>query len=266
MTASTVPSASVHAPDTGRRAEFLSGARATLPLMLGAIPFGIIFGAVAVSDKVGLSPAATIGMSAFVFAGSAQFIAANLVGQGAALGLIVLTTFIVNLRHGLYSASLAPFMKHLPQRWLLPLGFWLTDESYAVVIRRYTDPDDSLHKHWYFFGSAVAMYANWQLCTLIGILAGQSDAVADLGLDFALVVTFIAIVVPLLVTRPMLLAAVTAGVSAFVFNGLPHNLGLMVASLAGIAAGYFAETYDIRHGQLPDITPLDPPSDPMPGD
>jgi 4-azaleucine resistance transporter AzlC len=226
---------------TTRRGEFLAGARATLPLIVGAIPFGIIFGAVAITS--GLSPAGALSMSLFVFAGAAQFIAAGLIAAGVGGGLIILTTFIVNLRHALYGASLSPYMKHLPQRWLLPLGFWLTDESYAVVISRYHQSDDSPHKHWFFLGSAVLMYVNWQLCTLIGITAGQ--AVPDArgwGLDFAMVVTFIGIVVPLVRTRPMLVAVIVAGGAALLFHDLPSQMGLMVAALLGIAAGYIAET------------------------
>lgn len=223
-----------------RRGEFIAGAKATLPLILGAMPFGIIFGAIAVTN--GLSPAGVMSMSLFVFAGSAQFVAAGLVGAGASVIFIILTTFTVNLRHALYSVSLAPYMKHLPQKWLLPLGFWLTDESYAVVITRYLQPDDTPHKHWFFFGSAVAMYGNWQLCTLIGIIAGQSVPDAQgWGLDFAMVATFIGIVVPLLLTRPMVVSTVVAGISAMVFYDMPNKLGLMVASLLGIVAGYIAE-------------------------
>ena len=154
-----------------RRGEFVAGVKDTFPLVLGAMPFGIIFGALALN--AGLTAGAALGMSLFVFAGSAQFLGAGLVGQGAALGLIVLTTFVVNLRHALYSASLAPYMKRLPQLWLLPLGFWLTDETYAVVIRRYQRDDESPYKHWYFLGSEVFMYLNWNLCTVIGIVAGQ---------------------------------------------------------------------------------------------
>jgi len=228
------------APPSTRRSEFVAGAKATLPLILGAMPFGIIFGAIAVTN--GLSPTGVMSLSLFVFAGSAQFIAAGLVGAGASVIFIILTTFTVNLRHALYSVSLAPYMKHLPQKWLLPLGFWLTDESYAVVITRYMQPDDTPHKHWFFFGSAVAMYSNWQLCTLIGIIAGQSIPDArGWGLDFAMVATFIGIVVPLLRTRPMLIATLVAGISGLTFHDLPNQLGLMVASLLGIAAGYIAE-------------------------
>lgn len=224
-----------------RRTEFVAGLKDTLPLMLGAAPFGIIFGALAITS--GLSAAATIGMSLFVFAGSSQFIAVGLLARAASLPVIILTTFVVNLRHILYSASLAPYMKHLSQKWLLPLGFWLTDESYAVVIRRYPQTDASPYKHWYHFGSSVGMYVNWQLWTLIGVIAGQQIRDAQSwGLDFAMLVTFIGIVVPMLVTRPMVACALTSGLVAVVARGLPYNLGLMVGALAGIAVGFALES------------------------
>jgi 4-azaleucine resistance transporter AzlC len=223
-----------------RRAEFWAGARATLPLIAGAIPFGIIFGAVGVTSN--LSSPAVMGMSLFVFAGSAQFIAVGLVASGLSIGVIILTTFVVNLRHALYAASLAPFMKHLPQRWLLPLGFWLTDESYAVMILRYNKPDESPYKHWFHLGSSVAMYTNWQICTLIGIIAGQQiEDPQSWGLDFAMVVTFIGIVVSLVESKPVLVSVVVSGVTAVLANGLRHKLGLMLAALLGIAAGVVAE-------------------------
>ena len=131
--------------DFTRRSEFSNGIKDTIPLMIGAAPFAAIFGVLGISS--GLSPMAVIGFSVIVFAGSAQFIAAGLVGQGIGIGFIILTTFIVNLRHALYAASLGPYMKHLSQKWMLPLAFWLTDESYAVVISRYSEKDKSPYKH-----------------------------------------------------------------------------------------------------------------------
>jgi len=224
-----------------RLSEFFAGARATIPLILGAIPFGLMFGAVAIN--AGITPFGTIAMSLFVFAGSGQFIAAGLVSQGIQTGFIILTTFVVNLRHALYAASLAPFMRHLPQRWLLPLGFWLTDETYAVVIKRYAEGEDSPYRHWYHLGSAVAMYLNWQVCTILGVLAGKAipDA-AGWGLDFAMVVTFIGIVVPMITSYPMLVAALTAGGTSLLFDSLPNKAGLMIAAVIGIAAGYICES------------------------
>ncbi len=231
--------AALHPPGTTRLNAFLNGAKDTIPMIIGAIPFGIIFGAVGVS--AGLSPAAVMGMSLLVFAGSAQFIAAGLVGQGVGIAFIILTTFIVNLRHALYAASLGTYMSNLSQRWLLPLAFWLTDETYAVVIRNWSD-ENATHRRWYHLGSAVSMYLNWQLCTVIGLVAGtQLEGLADLGLDFAMVVTFIGIVVPLVRTRPMLLSAIVAGVVAVLANDMPNKAGLMVAALAGIIAGVVAE-------------------------
>ncbi len=230
---------------TPQTTEFLAGARDTLPLIVGAIPFGIIFGTLAVGS--GLSVAATLGMSAFVFAGSAQFIAVGLVAAGTGWPLIVLTTFVVNLRHALYSATLAPFVSKLPQRWQIPLAFWLTDETFAVVAEKCTRFNPSPETRWYYLGSALAMYLNWQLCTFLGVTAGQMlpDA-TSWGLDFAMPVTFIGIVIPYLKNRAMVAATLVAGVSALATFYLPHKLGLMAATLAGIAAGVVVDRWSER--------------------
>jgi 4-azaleucine resistance transporter AzlC len=212
----------------------------TLPLLVGVIPFGMIFGALALTS--GLSAGATLAMSAFVFAGSAQFIAATLVGNGAGLWIIVLTTLVVNLRHLLYSVSLTPYLKHLPAGWQAILAFWLTDESFVVVAQRYAQPDAVRYKHWFFFGSAVSMYLSWFASTVIGILAGQTiPDPLSWGLDFALPVTFIGILIPLLKDRAMIISAFVAGVVAVLAHHLENQLGLLVAALAGIVAGAIAD-------------------------
>jgi len=186
---------------------------------------------------------AAMAMSIFVFAGSAQFIGENLIHAGANPAIIILTTFVVNLRHTLYGATIGPRMKHLPQRWLIPLGFWLTDETFVVVVSRYNAPDDSPYKHWYHLGSAIFMYLNWNLCTLVGILAGQRiQNPQDWGLDFALYVTFIGMLVPFIKNRPALISVVVAGVVAAATYSLPNKLGLILAALAGVAAGVIAES------------------------
>ncbi len=224
-----------------RSGEFWAGARAVLPLVLSAIPFGILYGALAIEAK--LSPAAAIGMSMFVFAGSSQFVGAGLVRDLAPIPVIVLTTFIVNLRHALYSATLSPYLKHLGQKWLLPLGFLLTDEAFAVTISRFEGENGaSPHRHWYMFGAELAMYINWQVCTIIGVLAGSlMGDTAGLGLDFAMSVTFIGIVVPLIRNRPMVVAAVVAGIVALFTFQMENKVGLMLSAAAGIAAGYISE-------------------------
>jgi 4-azaleucine resistance transporter AzlC len=222
------------------RSEFLAGCRGMIPLIIGAIPFGIIFGTL--SGSSGLSFGAALAMSAFVFAGASQFIALGLLSSGTALPLIILTTWVVNLRHMLYSVSLVPYVQKLPQIWKLLLGFWLTDEAFAVAIARYPQPDPSPYKHWYHLGAATFMYANWQLCTLIGLTIGQfiPDA-RNWGLDFAMSVTFIGMVIPYLIHKPMVIAVLAAGGSSLLTHSLPHQLGLMVSALIGITAGVLSE-------------------------
>lgn len=220
--------------------EFWAGARQTVPLIVGAIPFGIIFGTLAQTSQ--LSFAGTLAMSACVFAGSAQFIALGLLAAGTPVGIIVLTTWVVNLRHLLYSVSLVPYLKSLSQLWKLPLGFWLTDETFMVVIQRYRQSDGSPYKHWFHLGSSIAMYGNWLISTLVGLTLGQNipNAVAW-GLDFAMVATFIGMTIPYLVTRPMVATVIVAGITAVVARSLPHQLGLIIAALAGIWVGVSLE-------------------------
>ncbi len=234
-----------------RSHEFTQGARDMLPMLLGAIPFGIIFGSLA--GAAGLSPWQTLGMSLLVFAGSAQFIAISLLGVGTGLTVLLLTTLVVNLRHALYSASLQPHVRHLPKRWRLPLAFWLTDEAYAVVQHRYLDTDVSPNKHWYFLGAALAMYLNWQLCTLVGVLFGQSvPNLGAWGLDFAMLATFIGIVVPMLRNSPQVAAALVAGAVALACHDLPYKLGLLAAAFSGILVGVLLERRlaDELHGEV----------------
>jgi 4-azaleucine resistance transporter AzlC len=219
-----------------RSKEFLHGARDTLPLILGAIPFGIIFGALAIA--AGFSTGEVMALSLLVFAGSAQFIAVSLVATGAGIGVILLTTFVVNLRHTLYSATLQPFIRHLPVRWRAPLAFWLTDETFAVVQQRYATVTSSPHKHWYFLGSCLSMYSSWQLCSFVGAVFGQAvPNLAAWGLDFAMIATFTGIVVPMLRSYPQVAAALVAGATAMLCYALPYKLGLVAAALAGIVVG-----------------------------
>lgn len=223
-----------------RSQEFLHGCRDILPLIVGGVPFGIIFGTLAIG--AGLSGWQAMGMSLLVFAGSAQFIAVTLISGGVGAAVVLLTTFVVNLRHALYSAALQPFVRHLPSRWRIPLAFWLTDEAFAVIQYRYARDDASPHKHWFFLGAALTMYLSWQLATLIGIGFGQAvPNVASWGLDFAMIATFIGIAVPMMRTSPQVASALVAGGVALLTWELPYKLGLIAAALAGIVVGVWLE-------------------------
>ena len=226
-----------------RRSEFISGVKAELPITLGVIPFGMIYGVLALG--AGLPASAAQAMSSIVFAGSAQFVAAQLFGSGTPGLVIVLTAFVVNLRHMLYSASVAPYLKHLNSRWKGLLAYLLTDEAYAVVITRYNRdaayPVAPPNRHWYFLGAGLTLWSTWQASTAVGILLG-AQIPPGWALDFTLALTFIALVVPALDGRPSVAAALAAGMVAVLAAGLPYKLGLMLAAIIGIAAGLLIET------------------------
>ncbi|MBN2471288.1 MAG: AzlC family ABC transporter permease [Anaerolineae bacterium] len=223
-------------------AAFLAGIRAQAPILLGIIPFGLIYGIAAM--EAGLPSAVAIGMSVIVFAGSSQFIAAQLFASGTPGLIIILTTFIVNLRHMLYSASLAPYTRHLPRRWKFILPFGLTDEVYAVVITHYRRQDPAALRggldHWFFLGAGFTLWSSWVSSSVVGVLLGASVP-AGWSLDFALALTFIALLIPTLEDRPTIAAALLAGLTAVAASGLRYNLGLVLAVLVGIGAGVLAE-------------------------
>jgi len=223
-------------PHTTRVSSLAAGARDTLPMLVGAAPFGMIFGTLVAASA--LAPWQGQLMSMSVFAGSSQFIAVGLVAGHAGLLVIWLTTFIVNLRHMLYAAALLPHVARLPARWRWTLGFLMTDETFAVMNGYYSRHPHAPLGHWYFLGSGLAMYANWQLWTLVGLLFGAVfPRLQTLGLDFAMVATFIAIVVPQLARLPHLGAALAPGTFAYRWQDRPHKLGLMSAMVAGVAVG-----------------------------
>jgi 4-azaleucine resistance transporter AzlC len=217
---------------------FWAGVRAELPLLVGVFPFGLIYGALALS--AGLSEAAAQAMSSVVFAGSAQFIAAQLVRDSAPGLVIILTVAVVNLRHMLYSASVAPYIQHLPPRWKTLLAYLLTDEAYAATILHYEKEGAAPDGHWFFLGAGTALWTTWQISSALGIFLGAAIPAAW-PMDFAIPVTFIAMVIPALKDRPAAAAALAAGAVALLANGLPFKLGLVLAALVGILTGVYLE-------------------------
>jgi 4-azaleucine resistance transporter AzlC len=227
------------------RIEFLNGLKAELPILLGVLPFGMIYGVLAL--QAGLPPIMALAMSSIVFAGSAQFIGTQLMAQGAGGFVIIATTFVVNLRHALYSASVAPFIRQVPLRWKVLLAYLLTDEAYAVVITRFAQPDSSaaLNKHWFYFGAGITLWSSWQISSAIGIFVGQLIP-ESWSLDFTLALTFIALVVPNLKDRASVAAAVSAGIMAVFSYAWPYKLGLFAAALTGIVIGMLVEQRKTR--------------------
>ncbi len=209
---------------TTARSEFFYGIRDELPVLIGVLPFGMIYGVSALSAGIPASIAQA--MSCIVFAGSAQFVITQLIAAGVPSLVVILTAFIVNIRHMLYSASVAPSTRKLHPLWKWLLAYLLTDEAYAVATMHYQKVGDDTHKHWYFLGGQVP--ASWSL-------------------DFTGPLTFIALVVPTLKDRASTAAALAAALTALLAVTLPLKLGIAVAALAGIVIGLTLETKQAKY-------------------
>ncbi len=208
----------------------------TLPLTPGVVVFGLVYGVAA--RAIGLSPVETAGMSAIVHAGSSQFTALGMWASSSP-GAIVLTTLIINLRHLLMGASIAPYLNRLPLRWKMLLALWMSDESYAMAIAAYERGKGS---EWYFLGANLCIWLTWWPSGFLGALAGQS--IPDLtryGLEMVFPLAFIGLVASFFKGWASAVAAAVAGASAVVGAlYLPGNWHIIVAGILGSLVGLAA--------------------------
>jgi len=219
------------------RPEFRQGVRDVIPLLLGIVPFGFIAGIATVNAGLGLPEA--VGLSAIVFAGAAQLAALELIGRDAPLAIIVVTAVVINLRMLMYSASIAPHFQTLSRRLKATVAYLLTDQAYALSIARYR-AEDSTPSVAYYLGVAVTLWVVWQLTTISGVVLGTSVP-ESLGLEFAVPLVFLALLVPAMEDGPTTIAGIVGGIVAAGTAGLPLNLGLLVGATAGIVAGLLTE-------------------------
>jgi 4-azaleucine resistance transporter AzlC len=206
----------------------------------------IITGVAAV--EAGIPPLEAIGMSLVIYAGAAQLAAIELIGRTAPVVIIVLTAVIINLRYILYSASLAPHFRRfsMPTKWLS--AYVLTEQAYAVSITEFqtTAPSDRSRK-WFYLGGAVFSWVVWQVGTIVGVALG-GNVPAGLSFEFAVPLTFMALLFSVLDGRPTEVVALVAGGTSVCFAPLPYNLGLVAAAGVGIITGV---VIDLRRGSFP---------------
>jgi 4-azaleucine resistance transporter AzlC len=220
----------------------LSGARLALPVVLGSLPVGFAFGVLAVHN--GISPWLAVVMSCVVYAGSSQLIAVNLIGAGAPVLTIVLTTFVVNLRHLLMSAALAPWLSRLPRVTLILFGLELTDETFALYSRRQRPGHlPYLPVPAELFACNAAAHLGWIASTALGAFSGELlGDTRPFGLDFTLAAMFIALLVPQCRGRLHILAAcAAAGLSvALVALGVNRWAVIIATVVTACLAGWWA--------------------------
>jgi predicted branched-subunit amino acid permease len=217
--------------------DFIVGARDSLPILLGVVPFATICGVAAVS--VGLTPLEAIGMNFIVFAGASQLAVLQLMSIGSPWLIMVLTAWVINMRFTMYSAALASYLQEEPFLRKAPFAYMLSDQAFGVTMSRFSNQVPS-SPAWYFYGSAAVIWVTWNASAVAGALLGTLIP-ESWGLDFAFPLSFMALMFAALKDRPAVLAALVGGLSAILAKGLPYNLGLILAALLGISSGLLAE-------------------------
>ncbi|ROS04691.1 4-azaleucine resistance transporter AzlC [Sinobacterium caligoides] len=212
-----------------------AGLKAIFPLCVGAFPFSFIVGAISIN--AGMSVLESTLWSFFVFAGSSQMVALGLIQTSASILVIMLTTFVINLRHLLYSASMSEYMKDYPLPMRALMSYGLTDEVYASTISEMKE--EKKGRHWFYLAAMGGFWFNWVFSNFLGAVIGSSfPEISQYGLDFAMVAAFIAIVIPQVKSHECIVAAVVATATGLLLSDMPYSLGLVVAAIVGVFAGY----------------------------
>ena len=223
------------------RTEFFLGVTAMLPLLLGVIPFGLVFGVLGVAS--GLTETQTIFMSSIIFAGASQVVFAQLWAAGSAYLVIGSSVALINLRHVLYSVAVSKHLEKLSFKWRIILAYLLTDEAFAVSITRFETHGNSRPVHFFMFGAGSTLWIAWQISTVVGVIA-SSTIPENWELSFAIPLTFMAVVVPLLKNFPTIICALTSSLIAICGQSLPWNSWILVAAIGGILLGALIEKWN----------------------
>ncbi|MFA4912217.1 MAG: AzlC family ABC transporter permease [Burkholderiaceae bacterium] len=218
----------------------LEGLTAMRPALIATFTWGLVTGVAMV--KSGLTESMAIAMTLLVYAGSAQLTSLPLIASGAPLWLIFAAGCVVNVRFIIFGAALHPFFRHLSWPRRLALGYFTTDMAFVLFIPRFGEARvrGTRQQLWFFLGAIVPGWFAWQSSSILGVVLGASVP-TEWALEFAAVLALLAITIPLVKTRPMVMAVVCAGAVAWVGQLLPLRLGLAAAVIAGVTAGVLAE-------------------------
>lgn len=212
----------------------------SLPFLLVMVPFGLLFGVVA--DAAGYDLAQITGFTVLVLAGASQFTAIQLLSDNAPIWLVLLSSLAVNLRMAMYSASLVPWLGGASQPARMAVAYALVDQTFALSVDYFQNTPQlrMAQRLGYFFGTAILICGSWMLFSLLGATLGR--AIPDtIPLDFAVPITFLAMIAPALRSLPHAAAAGVAVVMSLLLVGLPAGVGPMIAALLAMLTGAAVE-------------------------
>tara|TARA_B100000902_G_scaffold90606_1_gene94246 strand:+ start:56 stop:745 length:690 start_codon:yes stop_codon:yes gene_type:complete len=215
---------------------FLKGIIDVSPLMIPVVPFGLIFGILAID--IGFSPLTTMGMSLIIFGGASQIILLQLFSGGASSLVIISSVGAVNSRHLLYGAVVSEHVSDLKLFWKIIISYFLIDQAFAVS-NEYFKKSKEKNKHFHLIGGGFTCWIIWQSTTLLGIILGAAIP-EKLGLSFAIPLTFLAILVNDFRKLINVIVIIVSGlVATFGFSFIPYKAYVIVAALAGLIAAIF---------------------------
>lgn len=198
-----------------------------IPVITGVIPFGAVMGTVCA--EANLSFFQSITMNVFVFAGASQLAAVDLMTKHGASVVVVVTGLVINLRFLLYSAAMSPVVQKSSFLVKFFCAHSLTDQSYAVMSAQEDKFQNSQEAVQFYLGSAVCMLMTWHLSVIAGFGFGNF-APASIALDYAVPLSFVALVVPTIKNKKYLVVAIFSSVVSLALHRLPYRLGLIVTA------------------------------------
>jgi len=210
---------------------FLKGIMDVSPLMIPVVPFGLIFGVIAID--LGFSPIETMGMSIIIFGGASQIILLQLFSGGASSLVIISSVGAVNSRHLLYGAVVSEHLSDLKLFWKILISYFLVDQAFARS-NEYFKNNNNSNKYFHLIGGGVTCWIIWQTTTFLGIVVG-SFIPEKLGLSFAVPLTFLALLVNDFRKLLNLAVIIISGLVATLgYNYIPYKAYVIVAGLTGL--------------------------------
>ena len=210
---------------------FLKGIIDVSPLMIPVVPFGLIYGILAID--IGFSPLATMGMSLIIFGGASQIILLQLFSGGASSLVIISSVGAVNSRHLLYGAVVSEHVSDLKLIWKIIISYFLIDQAFAVS-NEYFKKNKQKNKYFHLIGGGFTCWVIWQTTTFLGIILGATIP-EKLGLSFAVPLTFLAILINDFRKIINVIVIIVSGlVALFGFNYIPYKAYVIVAAFAGL--------------------------------
>tara|TARA_B100001057_G_scaffold191995_1_gene192897 strand:+ start:202 stop:891 length:690 start_codon:yes stop_codon:yes gene_type:complete len=215
---------------------FFKGVIDVSPLMIPVVPFGLIFGILAID--IGFSPIATMGMSLIIFGGASQIILLQLFSGGASSLVIISSVGAVNSRHLLYGAVVSEHVSDLKLIWKIIISYFLIDQAFARS-NDYLKKSNEKNKYFHLIGGGATCWVIWQSTTFLGIILGAAIP-EKLGLSFAVPLTFLAILIDDFRKMNNLIVIVVSGLVATIgFNYIPYKAYVIVAAFFGLIVAFF---------------------------